>query len=156
VRLAEVLDPSLVLLDIQHTRRTAAIHEVARQLDGHPGLLDYAAFYQELLARERLDPTFIGHESALPHARSEHARSTLLAVGRSREGVWFENCNQQVKLVFVLAVPKSRPADYLALVSTLCRLLKEGTLRTALLEAPSATEFVRLLSVAEEGAPASR
>lgn len=155
LRLVDLLDPGLVLLDVQHTRRTAAIHEVARQLDGHPGLHDYAAFYQELLARERLDPTYIGNETALPHARTEHARTTLIAIGRSREGVWFENCNRQVKLIFVIATPKSRPADYLALVGTLCRLLKDANLRTALFETATATAFVQALANAEKASPSS-
>ncbi len=149
VRLAQLLDPSRINLQVQGTRRTVALNEVARQLVAHPEVVNFDGFYQELLARERLDTTYLGNEIALPHARTEHVKSIVLAAGRSREGIHFENCNQTVRLMFVLGTPKSNPTDYLMIVSLLCKILKEPANRDALMTAATPEAFAGALIAAE-------
>ena len=151
MRISQLLDPSRVVLDIRASKRTAAINEVARRLEGLPQITNFAAFYTELLARERLDTTCIGFEVALPHARTDHATDLLMAADQRREGVLFENCNQTVRLVFVLATPKDRTQDYLQAVGGLCRLLKDPAVRQRLLSAESGEDFVNALIEAEAG-----
>ncbi len=150
-RLTALLDPSRILLHVQAAKRTVAIHEVARLLEGHPEVGNFQGFYQELLARERLDTTCLGNEVALPHARTEHVSSIVLAVGRSDAGILFENSNQTVRLLFVLGTPKSNPGDYLQVVSALCRLLKEASTREALLRAATPEEFIGVVQRFEDG-----
>ena len=154
-RLSKLLDPVRITLSLQSTKRTAALNEVARLLVGHPDISDYQGFYNELLARERLDTTCLGNELALPHARTEHVRKIVLAVGRSQEGIFFENGNQIVKLLFVLGTPKANPTDYLMVVSALCKVLKERGNREALMNAPTAEAFIAALVTAEENLAAS-
>ncbi len=149
-RISKLLDPSRIALSLKSTKRTAAIHEVARLLEGHPDVIDFQGFYNELLARERLDTTCLGNELALPHARTEHVKKIVLAVGRSKDGVFFENGNQSVRLLFVLGTPKGNATDYLMVVSALCKILKEPANRTALLAATTAEDFVATLIAAEE------
>jgi mannitol/fructose-specific phosphotransferase system IIA component (Ntr-type) len=148
--LRNLLDPSRILLQVRSTRRTAALNEVARQLDGHPAVANYAGFYNELLARDRLDTTCLGNEIALPHARTEHVTDLVLAIGRSTSGVNFEKDNQTVRLLFVLGTPKSNPMAYLQVVSTLCKIFKEPARREALLAADTPEDFVAILLAAEE------
>lgn len=155
VRIAQLLDPSRIALQLRETRRTQALHEVARQLDGNPALANFQAFYNELLARERIDPTCIGNGIALPHARTDHASQIVMAVGRSAPGVLFDNAGQTVRLIFVIGTPKSMPMEYLELVGHLCRLLKESSLRDALMAAESPADFIRVFAEAEAGRPAA-
>lgn len=149
LRISQLLDPARVVLDIQATRRTNAINEVARRLEGLPQISNFPAFYTELLARERLDTTCIGNEIALPHARTDHTSEIVMSVGRSPGGVLFENSNQTVRLMFVLATPKSRAQDYLLVVGALCRLLKDPALRRALMEASTPESFIEVIAQAE-------
>jgi mannitol/fructose-specific phosphotransferase system IIA component (Ntr-type) len=149
VRLSQLLSPDRILLHLQSTKRTAAINEVARSLETHPDILNFQGFYNELLARERLDTTCLGNEIALPHARTEHAKKIVIAVGRSDSGVLFENSNQNVRLMFVLATPKSNPGDYLMLVGSLCRLIKEASQREALFTAPTPGAFIATIKELE-------
>ena len=141
-RVSSLLDPSRIVLQLVSTKRTAALHEVAKLLETHPEIVNFQGFYNELLARERLDTTCIGNEVALPHARTEHVKKIVLAVGRSDPGVLFENSNQTVRLLFVLGTPKSNPGDYLMLVGSLCRLIKADADRAALLAAPTPEAFI--------------
>jgi mannitol/fructose-specific phosphotransferase system IIA component (Ntr-type) len=144
-----LLDPARICLRLQGVRRTAALHEVAQLLNGHPDVTGFDGFYAELLARDRLDTTCLGNEVALPHARTEHVRKLALAVGRSDTGVRFESSNQTVRLLFVIGTPKSAPGDYLALVSTLCKILRSDTTRAALLTAGTPEEFIVSMAKAE-------
>jgi mannitol/fructose-specific phosphotransferase system IIA component (Ntr-type) len=149
VRISQLLDPARVVLNLQGVRRTQAINEVARRLEGLPQITNFGAFYTELLARERLDTTCIGNEVALPHARTDHATEIVMAAGRSVTGVKFENCNQTVRLMFVLATPKNRALEYLQIVGALCRLLKDSHTRTALMQATTPEAFVAAIAEAE-------
>ena len=148
-RLTQLLDPVRINLHVQGTKRTVALNEVARLLSTHPEVANFDGFYNELLARERLDTTYLGNEIALPHARTEHVKSIVLAIGRSDTGILFENCNQTVRLMFILGTPKSNPTDYLMVVSTLCKILKEPANRELLMSAATPEEFAAALSAAE-------
>ncbi len=141
-RLSSLLSPERIILSLQATKRTTALQEVAKLLENDPNVANFQGFYNELLARERLDTTCLGNEVALPHARTEHVKKIVLAVGRSNAGVHFENSNQTVKLMFVLGTPKNNPTDYLILVGALCRLIKDEAHRAALLAAPTPEAFI--------------
>ena len=71
-RLSSLLDPSRITLHVLSSKRTTALNEVAKLLESHPEVTNFQGFYNELLARERLDATCLGNEIALPHARTEH------------------------------------------------------------------------------------
>ena len=57
-----VLAPDRILLKLQSPKRTTAINEVAKLLENHPDVANFQGFYNELLARERLDTTCLGNE----------------------------------------------------------------------------------------------
>lgn len=149
LRISQLLEPSRVVLDLRAAKRSTAIHEVSRQLEGLPQVTNFPAFYAELLARERLDSTCIGYEVAVPHARTEHITELIMAAGRLREPVAFERDKQAVRLVFVLATPKSRAGDYLQALGGLCRLLKSDEVRLGLLSAETGEAFIQVLAEAE-------
>lgn len=149
-RLSKLLDPARITLGVQNTKRTAALNEVARLLESHPDVANFQGFYNELLARERVDTTCLGNEIALPHARTEHVKRIVLAVGRSDAGIFFENSNQNVRLMFVLGTPRSNPTDYLILVGALCRLIKDAPNREALFAAPTPEAFIATVQALEE------
>jgi mannitol/fructose-specific phosphotransferase system IIA component (Ntr-type) len=141
-RLSQLLDPARINLSLQATKRTAAIHETAQLLAGHPAVPEFADFYQELLARDRLDTTSLGNGIALPHARTEHVKSIVVAVGRSPAGIPWEDAGTPIRLLFVLGTPKSSPGDYLLLVGSLCRLIKLPANRDRLLQVPTPAAFI--------------
>jgi mannitol/fructose-specific phosphotransferase system IIA component (Ntr-type) len=150
VRLSSLLEPACIALQLASTNRTAALQEVAQLLESSPNVVNFAGFYNELLARERLDTTCLGNGVALPHARTEHVKQIVIAVGRSDPGVYFENGNQQVHLIFLLGTPKSNPGDYLMLVASLCRLIKDAPARAALLAAPTPEAFIATVKELED------
>ena len=148
-KISSLLDPSRIALHVQNTRRTAALNEIAQQLNGHPDVLNFDGFYAELLARDRLDTTCLGNAVALPHARTEHVKNIVLAVGRSDGGILFEQSKETVRLMFMLGTPKTKPGDYLLVVSALCKLLKDPADRESFMVATTPEAFIAAIIAAE-------
>ena len=148
-KITSLLDPKRIALHVQSSKRTAALNEVARLLDGHPDIGNFPGFYDELLARDRLDTTCLGNAIALPHARTEHVKKIVMAVGRTEAGIPFDANGELVRLFFVLGTPKTKPGDYLAVVSALCKILKDPADRATFLDAQSPEDFIAAIAAAE-------
>ncbi len=146
MKLAELVKPQLVLLDLKETRRTAAIHEVALLLERDPDVINFKAFYDELLARERVEATSLGNGVAFPHARTDHVKKMVLAVGRSRTGVLFETSGETIHLIFVIGTPRRMVTEYLALVGAMARLLRNEEVRKRLMAAATPAEFAAVFA----------
>ncbi|HUB67900.1 MAG TPA: PTS sugar transporter subunit IIA [Candidatus Methylacidiphilales bacterium] len=149
MQISSLLKPDQIKLELKEQKRVDAINEVAQLLQKNPNVLNFAGFYEELLARERIESTCLGNEIAFPHARTDFLKGMVLAIGRSSQGVWFENANQTVKLIFVIGTPKRMVTDYLSVVGGLARLLKDTSTRGQLINAPSAEDFIATLTQAE-------
>ena len=149
MQISSLLKPEQIKLELDQAKRCNAINEVAQLLQNNPNVTNFAGFYEELLARERIESTCLGNEIAFPHARTDSLKGMVLAIGRSTAGVWFENSSQNVKLIFVIGTPKRMVTDYLSIVGGLARLLKDAATRDALLAAKTVEEFVDILTKAE-------
>ena len=148
--IAKLLTPDLIKLELNETKRTTAIHEVTLLLSNHPHVKNLDGFYHEILERERVEPTCLGNHIAFPHARTDHIKQIVLAIGRSSKGILFENANQMIHLIFVIGTPNRLVTDYLALVGCLARILKEASVREQLLSAATPQDFHHILIEAEE------
>jgi mannitol/fructose-specific phosphotransferase system IIA component (Ntr-type) len=149
MQISSLLKPDQIKLELSQTKRCSAINEVAQLLQNNPSVTNFGGFYEELLARERIESTCLGNEIAFPHARTDYLKGMVLAIGRSPQGVWFENSGQTVRLIFVIGTPKRMVTDYLSVVGGLARLLKDTSTRDQLLAAPNVDEFIAALSQAE-------
>ncbi len=149
-KIASLLSPSAIRLELQSREKTPALREVAELLAQSKCVGNFEAFFNEILQRERVSNTALGHEVAIPHARTDQCSDILIAVGRSREGVDFEaKDGQPVRLIFLIGTPKQMVTDYLRVVGTLARLLRQDDLRQRLLEAPDDAAFIKIIETAE-------
>jgi mannitol/fructose-specific phosphotransferase system IIA component (Ntr-type) len=151
MQISSLLKPEQIKLELTQLKRCNAINEVAQLLQSNPSVTNFAGFYEELLVRERIESTCLGNEIAFPHARTDSLKGMVLAIGRSTQGVWFENSGQSVKLIFVIGTPKRMVTDYLSVVGGLARLLKDASTREQLISAPTVEEFIATLTQAESG-----
>jgi len=151
MQISSLLKPEQIKLELVEVKRVDAINEVVQLLKTNPNVTNYEGFYAELLARERIESTCLGNEIAFPHARTDSLKGMVLAIGRSSQGVWFENSSEMVKLIFVIGTPKRMVTDYLSVVGGLARLLKDPATRESLISAPTVEEFIATLTQAENG-----
>lgn len=145
MKLVDLLKPNLILLELTETKRTAAIHQVAGLLEKEPEVTNFKGFYDELLARERVESTTLGNGVAFPHARTDHVSRLVLAVGRSHAGVSFDNGGELIHFIFVIGTPRRMVTEYLTLVGAMARLLRHEEVRAKLMQAKTAEEFLAVL-----------
>ena len=150
LKVAALLRPATVNLNLQARDKLAALREVASLLAHGPLVANFDIFLSEVLERERVSSTALAYDVAIPHARTDQCNTILLAVGRSVAGVDFGVPNRQpVRLVFLIGTPKQMVTEYLRVVGNLARLLRQDALREKLLTAPDAAAFIQLLDSAE-------
>ena len=145
MKLVDLLKPNLIHLDLSETKRTAAIHQVAGLLEKEPEMINFKGFYEELLARERLEATTLGNGVAFPHARTDHVSRLVLAAGRSRAGVSFDGGGELIHFIFVIGTPRRMVTEYLALVGAMARLLRHEEVRQRLMQAKTVEDFLAVL-----------
>ena len=149
-KVASLLKPENIKLSLDARQKSEALREVAELLAQSKCIANFDAFFQEILERERVSNTALGHDVAIPHARTEQCTEILIAVGRSPEGIDFEaKENTPVRLIFLIGTPKQMVTDYLRVVGNLARLLRHDQVRQELLEAPDAASFIKAIERAE-------
>ncbi len=96
------------------------------------------ALMRSLLQRESTMTTYLGHGVALPHVRVKMPRRYVLVVGRSREGIVHDGTldGEKAHLV-ILLLADERARDYLQVLATVARLVKEPELIDSLVAAPT-------------------
>jgi mannitol/fructose-specific phosphotransferase system IIA component (Ntr-type) len=144
IALADLLDPKHVDLDLRTRTPENAIRKIVRLLAADEQISDADKFLEQVLARERANPSVVEHGVAFPHARSDLAAKIALGIGRSRAGIPFGR-GPRARLIFVIGVPQRLVSDYLVCVGALVRLLKDDEVRSRLLTAETPGEFVETL-----------
>jgi len=150
VSLAELLKPEAINLNVQARQKLAALREIASLLLQNKSVTNFETFFHEILERERISNTALGHDVAIPHARTDQCTEILIAVGRNLNGIDFESRdNGIVRLVFLIGTPKQMVTEYLRVVGNLARILRRDDIRQQLLAAPDPATFIRIIAEAE-------
>lgn len=97
--------------------------------------LSHEGIMQALIAREAQRTTAVGEQIAFPHARLEHLRQAIFAVGIVDEPVFFEEF--PVRIVCLILVPASEPTVSLKTMAQLSRVLMDPDVHRQVLAAES-------------------
>jgi mannitol/fructose-specific phosphotransferase system IIA component (Ntr-type) len=92
-------------------------------------------------------PSAVEYGVVFPHARTDLVDQIILGIGRSRAGIPFGKNGVRARLIFVIGVPQQLVNDYLICVGTLARLVRDDVIRSTLLGAETAREFLDALIV---------
>ncbi len=145
VVLADLLDEKQIELELRTRTRDEALREIVDLLHANGKIPDVEKFLAAVIDRERTASTVAEHGVAFPHARTDLVKEIVLGIGRSKEGVRFENSGAPIHLIFVIGVPKQMIQDYLVCVGAIARLAKDDLIRAELLEAKTRAEFIERL-----------
>lgn len=150
MRLATILDPSCVILDVGKGDKREILGRLAAPLaDRHPDL-DHDALLRELVAREEASSTAIADGIAIPHAKAPTGDSMAACFGRSPSGVDFDSLDgKPTRFLVVLVSPKSRPELHVAWLAHVAGLLARAEVRSGLLAAATVEDVLATLGAAE-------
>ncbi len=99
----------------------------------------------EILERESIVPTTLGHGVALPHAKLQGIQSTICAIGLVPNGVILGSEPDPVRLVFMLVSPVEEPEMHLAVLGEIARLCADADVRETLMECSSPDEILPII-----------
>ncbi|MBC7366815.1 MAG: DNA integrity scanning protein DisA nucleotide-binding domain protein [Undibacterium sp.] len=101
---------------------------------------------KSLLARESTMTTYLGLGVALPHVRVKMPRRYILAIGRSRAGIRHDGAlaDERVHLI-VMLIAGERARDYLQVLASIARQVKEQPMVDGLVQAPDLDQLYERL-----------
>jgi len=136
------------VVDLASADMEGALEELLNlTVDRFPDL-DKGALLKGLLRRENTMTTYLGLGVALPHVRARMGRRYVIAIGRSHYGIRYDGAieSEPVRLVIML-IADERARDYLQVLASLARLLKEQDFVDSLVQAPDLdTVYERLFA----------
>lgn len=144
-RLSEILDPKLVVLELQEQTAAEAILEIVQRLRDQGLVRDFFKLADAVMEREGRSSTNTGDGVAFPHARTDLVDRLILGIGRSRQGIPFAYSSEPVHLIFLLGVPQRMVTDYLVCVGALARVVRDKERRQSLMGATTGEEFVEVI-----------
>ncbi|MGA2613600.1 MAG: PTS sugar transporter subunit IIA [Spirochaetia bacterium] len=120
----------------------AAIRELIRGAPVFRQIPNLASFEEAVIAREKVQSTGFGHGVAVAHGRIPGLSRVLIGFGHSRSGIPFDAVDgKPVHLLFIIASPPHLSLDYLQVLSTLVRCLRNRPTRESILSCPGAREM---------------
>ena len=146
IALTDLLDEKQVILGLRSRKVPNALREIIDLLAQNGKIDNPEAFFEKVLAREQAHPSVVENSVAFPHARTDLVDAIVVGIGRSRAGIPFGHNGVRARLIFVIGVPERLGNDYLICVGTLVRLLRDDTIRSALLHAQTPREFIDALT----------
>jgi len=152
MKLVSLLSERRVLPEMTSDTSWDAISELVDHLihTGHVEADRRENVLKALHAREDQVSTGIGHGVAIPHAYCDKIEQPVAVLGRSRDGIDFEACdNAPVHFVILLLVPQTKPHVHLQTLASIARLFSQFGVRKKLKEASDADELMRALGWCE-------
>ena len=145
-RLASILPPAQVLVQVEATSKKRAFEEAGLLFENLHGL-SRALVTDSLFSRERLGSTGLGHGVAIPHGRIKGLRAPMAAVFRLANAIGFDSPDDQaVGLLIFLLVPEAATQKHLEILSEIAELLSDAALREKLAASNDATQLHTLIS----------
>ena len=148
--ISPLLSPQRIFLDTEISSKKKLLELIANIVADQTQLAE-SLIYSNLLNRERLGSTGLGHGFAVPHARLENLDKTIGCLFRLKEPVNFEAPdNQPVDLVFTIIIPQEATEEHLMILSSLARIFSQTDVCEAIRGATSKDEIAQIIKSAEQ------
>lgn len=130
-------------MDLKANKKEEAIREIGSQISLTGKVKDIDRFIKDILERESLGSTGIGHKVAIPHARTDSTEGFVIGFGRSLKGIDFAALDDEpVNCIFLMGANTAELNLYLRLLAELSKLLMQNAFRRALQEAKTPEEVI--------------
>lgn len=151
MHIRSVLSAENIKLALRGKTKAEVLREMSELLFQNGHITDVDAFVAELQLREAEGITGIGEGVAIPHGKSPVVTKTVVAVGRSRDGIAWESFDDKpVHVVILFAVRDVDRSQHVMLLSRIAELLCDKDVPNALLVAEGCEEIIQILG--KEGA----
>jgi len=148
--LTELLTPDRIRVPLAAEDKPGVLRELTELLAERAGI-KAEPLLSAVLEREQVLSTGIGHGIAIPHAKVATVADLQLVCGSSPKGIDFNALDgAPVRLFFLLIGPESAAGRHVKALSGIARLVRQESVREALMQADSPEAFNQVLVEAEE------
>lgn len=153
IRLSNLLKESSVELNLEGKDKSGILDELVDLACKSGGIRNKKSLVDALAQREKLGSTAIGNGVAVPHAKIDGIKTTILTLGRSSEGVDFNSLDgERTYLFFMLISPKEDIGAHLKILAKISHLIKDRFMVGLFRKAKSKKEVLSIISTLEKSA----
>ena len=150
-KLSSLLKESLIELELEGKDKLEIIDELVDIITKSGKARNKKALASAILARENLGSTAIGNGVAVPHAKIDGIKHTVLAFGRSVAGVDFSSLDgEKTHLFFILISPKDDIGAHLKILAKISHLIKDRFMVGLFKKARSKKEVLSMITNLEK------
>ena len=128
MKIQDLLNKEVMILDLKATSKEAAIDEMISNLVDKGLVTDFETFKTGIMNREAQTTTGLGDGIAMPHSKNAAVKEATVLFAKSATGVDYESLDgQPTDLFFMIAAPDGANDTHLAALAELSKyLLKDG------------------------------
>ena len=155
MKIQDLLNKKVMLLDLQATTKEAAIDEMINSLVDNGVVADFDVFKAGIMAREAQTSTGLGDGIAMPHSKNAAVKEATVLFAKSNKGVDYESLDgQPTDLFFMIAAPEGANDTHLAALAELSKYLMQDGFADRLRKVTSPDEVITAFDTGEEEAQA--
>ena len=155
MKIQDLLNKKVMLLDLQATTKEAAIDEMINSLVDNGVVTDFDVFKAGIMAREAQTSTGLGDGIAMPHSKNAAVKEATVLFAKSNKGVDYESLDgQPTDLFFMIAAPEGANDTHLAALAELSKYLMQDGFADRLRKGTSPDEVIAAFNTGEEEAQA--
>lgn len=155
MKIQDLLNKKVMLLDLQATTKEAAIDEMINSLVDNGVVTDFDVFKAGIMAREAQTSTGLGDGIAMPHSKNAAVKEATVLFAKSNKGVDYESLDgQPTDLFFMIAAPEGANDTHLAALAELSKYLMQDGFADRLRKVASPDEVIAAFNTGEEEAQA--
>ena len=150
MKINDLLQKNLMIMDLQATDKQSAIEEMVQRLYDEKIISNIEEFKAGILAREAQTSTGLGDGVAMPHAKNAAVLQPAVLFAKSPQGLDYEALDgQPTSLFFMIAAPEGANDTHLKALAALSGRLIDADFLTKLNQAQT-PEDVQMLFAEEE------
>lgn len=155
MKIQDLLNKKVMLLDLQATTKEAVIDEMINSLVDNGVVTDFDVFKAGIMAREAQTSTGLGDGIAMPHSKNAAVKEATVLFAKSNRGVDYESLDgQPTDLFFMIAAPEGANDTHLAPLAELSKYLMQDGFADRLRKVTSPDEVIAAFNTGEEEAQA--
>lgn len=155
MKIQDLLNKKVMLLDLQATTKEAAIDEMINSLVDNGVVTDFDVFKAGIMAREAQTSTGLGDGIAMPHSKNAAVKEATVIFAKSNKGVDYESLDgQPTDLFFMIVAPEGANDTHLAALAELSKYLMQDGFADRLRKVTSPDEVIAAFNTGEEEAQA--
>ena len=155
MKIQDLLNKKVMLLDLQETTKEAVIDEMINSLVDNGVVTDFDVFKAGIMAREAQTSTGLGDGIAMPHSKNAAVKEATVLFAKSNKGVDYESLDgQPTDLFFMIAAPEGANDTHLAALAELSKYLMQDGFAVRLRKVTSPDEVIAAFNTGEEEAQA--